>query len=140
MAHFSQLEMGIHPVDHLQCDRNLVTRRSGGNRLAHDGHLVEFGRGVVDCDTVAVDSPRGAISRVAATAAGRAARAAVRRRSEADDGALSLHRHDHHRGIHFSGGGGPATRDRFWVDDDHRHRSGFLFGVHRGARLDGDHS
>ena len=38
-----------------------------------------------------------------------------------------LYGHDHHCGIYFACGRGPATRDRFWLDDDHRHRFGFLF-------------
>ena len=140
MAHFSQLEMGIHPTDHLQCDRNLVTGRVGGHRLAHDGYFIEFGGGVADRDAVAVDSPRRAISRVAASASRCAPRAALRRRVKTDDGAMPVYGHDHHCGIHFAGGGRPATRDRFWLDDDHRHRFGFLFGVYGGARPDGDHS
>ena len=139
MADFSQLEVGIHPLDDLQRDRKPVAGGAGRHRLANDRHLIEFGGGVVDCDAVIVDSPRGAISRVAAAASRSTPRAVICRRSKPDDGAVPLYGHDHHRGIHVSSGGGAATGDRFRMDDDHWHHSGFLLSVYGGACSDGGH-
>jgi predicted RND superfamily exporter protein len=139
VADFSQLEVGIHPVADLQRDRKPVAGGAGGDRLANDRYLIEFGGGVVDCDAVIVDSPRGAISRVAAAASRSTPRAVICRCSKTDDGAVPVYGHDHHRGIHVSGGGGFATGDRFRMDDDHWHHSGFLFSVYGGACADGGH-
>ena len=67
--YFSELEMGVDPLNRVQYDGHLATGNTCCHRLAHDRHLLKFGGRTADRDTLTIHPFGGSLSRAASRSA-----------------------------------------------------------------------